>query len=243
MNAPFERTQHRERKREVLATPSYGIPEAARCLLIPVTTLRAWFLGQQYETAGARRHFTPPLKIGQRTPPLLSFINLVETHVLDGIRRQHGVTLQNVRRALLFLEKHFPSEHPLAHRRFETDGLDLFIEHYGKLINISREGQVTMREFVAAHLKRVERDPKGIPIRLFPYTRHREPEEPMSVVIDPRVSFGRPVLVGTGIATEIIAERYKGGESIDDLADDYGRRREEIEEAIRYELQVQPRSA
>jgi uncharacterized protein (DUF433 family) len=239
----FEQTGRGDKRTEVLEMPSYGIPEVASYLLIPVTTLRAWVLGQHYQSAGGRRLFTPPLEIAQRTPPLLSFLNLVEAHVLDGIRRHQGVTLQNVRTALVYLEKHFPSEHPLADRRFETDGLDLFIEHYGKLINISREGQVTMRDLVAAYLRRVERDPKGIPIRLFPFTRHRQPEEPMSVVIDPRVSFGRPVLVGTGIATEIIAERYKAGESMDDLADDYGRRREEIEEAIRYELQVQPRAA
>ena len=57
----------------------------------------------------------------------------------------------------------------------------------------------------------------------------------MAVVIDPYVSFGRPVLVGTGIPTAVIAARYKAGESVDDLADDYGRSREEIEEAIRCE--------
>jgi uncharacterized protein (DUF433 family) len=37
----------------------------------------------------------------------------------------------------------------------------------------------------------------------------------------------------------VIAERYKAGESIDALADDYGRSRLEIEEAIRCELEVQ----
>ena len=56
------------------------------------------------------------------------------------------------------------------------------------------------------------------------------------MVIDPHVSFGRPVLVGTGIPTAVIAERYKAGESIDELAGDYGRGPSEIEEAIRCEL-------
>ena len=41
---------------------------------------------------------------------------------------------------------------------------------------------------------------------------------------------------GSGIPTTIIAERYKAGESVDELADDYGRKRLEIEEAIRCEL-------
>jgi uncharacterized protein (DUF433 family) len=44
------------------------------------------------------------------------------------------------------------------------------------------------------------------------------------------------VLAGTGIPTAIVAERYKAGESIDELAEDYGRSRKEIEEAIRCEL-------
>ena len=61
-------------------------------------------------------------------------------------------------------------------------------------------------------------------------------EEPRTIVIDPYVSFGRPVLAGTGIATSVIAQRYKAGESIAELAEDYGRSSPEIEEAIRCEL-------
>lgn len=44
--------------------------------------------------------------------------------------------------------------------------------------------------------------------------------------------------VGSGIPTAVIAERYKAGESIQDLAADYGRAPEEIEEAIRCELRL-----
>jgi hypothetical protein len=39
-----------------------------------------------------------------------------------------------------------------------------------------------------------------------------------------------------GIATDVIAQRYKAGESIAELADDYDRSQGEIEEAIRCEL-------
>ena len=54
--------------------------------------------------------------------------------------------------------------------------------------------------------------------------------------MDPRVQFGRPCLLGTGVPTDVIAERYKAGESIESLVEDYGQAREHIEEAIRYEL-------
>ena len=57
----------------------------------------------------------------------------------------------------------------------------------------------------------------------------------VSVVIDPEVSFGRPVIAGTGIATGEVAARHKAGETIVQLATDYGRSLEEIDEAVRCE--------
>ena len=58
------------------------------------------------------------------------------------------------------------------------------------------------------------------------------------IMIDPSVSGGRAVIKGTRIAIEVVAERYKAGESIRDLAEDYGRNSDEIEEAIRCELTI-----
>jgi uncharacterized protein (DUF433 family) len=55
--------------------------------------------------------------------------------------------------------------------------------------------------------------------------------------MDPRVEFGRPILKVSAIPTAVIADRYKAGESIADLADDYGEDPLNIEEAVRCELQ------
>lgn len=219
--------------------PAYGIVEAAHYLQIPPATVRSWVVGRYYHTRAERRFFKPPIFLPDRNRPVLSFMNLVEAHVLDAIRREYGIRLPKVRMALDYLASKFPSQHPLADQRFETDGLDLFIERYGRLINVSRAGQMADRTLIEAYLRRIERDPRGIPIKLYPFTRKRAYDEPKAVVIDPYVSFGRPVLTGTGIATAIVAERYKAGESVDELRKDYGRDRSEIEEAIRCELQVQ----
>lgn len=219
--------------------PTYGIMEAAHYLQIPPATIRSWVFGRDYPIQGGKRFFKPIILRPDKERPLLSFMNLVEAHILDAIRREHGVQLQKVREALAYLRSRFPSKHPLADQKFETDGLDLFIERYGRLISISQAGQLAVRNLIQTYLRRIERDAHGIPIRLYPFTRKRTVDEPMAVVIDPYVSFGRPILVGTGIATAIVAERYKAGESMDDLADDYGRQRSEIEEAIRCELQAQ----
>ena len=114
--------------------------------------------------------------------------------------------------------------------------MDLFISRFGTLISASQAGQVAMRDLLAGHLRRVEHDPSGLAIRLYPFTRKRGLDEPKNIVIDPYLAFGRPAVVGTGIATNIVAERYKAGESIDELAEDYGCERPQIEEAVRCEL-------
>jgi uncharacterized protein (DUF433 family) len=54
------------------------------------------------------------------------------------------------------------------------------------------------------------------------------------IVIDPRVAFGRPVVVRKGISTSAIVERVDVGEAIDAVAADYGLEPSEIEQAILY---------
>jgi uncharacterized protein (DUF433 family) len=214
--------------------PADSNREAAHYLRVPHATVRSWVLGRHYPTGAGKKFFAPIIPLPDEGKQLLSFVNLVEVHLLDAIRRRHYVPLHKVRKALEFLKAQLPSSHPLADQAFETDGSDLFIEKLGQLINISQAGQLAMRVLIDAHLRRIERETVGPAVRLYPFTRKRLCDEPRTVVIDPLVSFGKPVLVPTAI----IAERYKAGESIDELANDYGRQGSEIEEAIRCELEV-----
>ena len=224
--------RRRTRTNDLRELPAYTISEAAHYLGVPAATIRYWSVG--------RDNYAPLIEVPAHAPTLLSFLNLTELHVLAAIRRQHEVKMPSIRRAIQYLEEHarhaMDKRHPLISRELETDGLDLFIEQYGHLINISRAGQTAMREIISAALRRIDRDPAGVPIKLYPFTRSAMDQTPTMVVIDPTHSAGRPVIAGTGLATQIIAERYKAGESIGDLACDYERGNEEIEEAIRCEL-------
>ena len=214
--------------------PAYTIAEAAHYLSVPQATVRYWAKGQD--------HHPSLIEHPDRTQTLLSFLNLVELHVLAAIRRKHTVPMPKVRAAIGYLRKLTRNardkRHPLISKQLETDGLDLFIQRYGELASISQSGQLAMREVMSAALHRIERDTKGVPIRLYPFTHSDVLNAPAMVVIDPELSAGRPVIAGTGLATEIIAERYKAGESIRALAQDYEREEAEIEEAIRCELQA-----
>jgi uncharacterized protein (DUF433 family) len=218
--------------------PAYSIPMAAHYLQMPVTTLRSWVVGRNYPTAAGAKRFKPLIELAEESPPLLSFNNLAEAHVLCAIRREQQIGLRPIRAALDYLGRKFQSRHPLLDHRFETDGTGLFVRHLGKLVDVSASGQEVMREVLDAHLKRLEREDRKV-ARLYPFTRAASLDGPRSVFIDPRYAFGRPVLAGIGISTGVIAERYKAGESVDELAKDYGCTRPEIEEALRCELRLE----
>ena len=226
------------RNQDVRELPAYGVAEAAHYLLVPRATLRSWVAGMSYGSDGERRFFKPVIQPAAKLPVALSFINLIEAHVLAAIRRRHRVDMPAVRRTIDFLKKEFGSPHPLADHKFETDGVNLFISHYGDFISVSQGGQLAVRDLLKAHLRRIDRDDKGFPLRLYPFTRVDETEQPKNIVIDPFISFGKAVITGTGISTNIVAERFKAGESADELASDYCCAREKIEEAIRCELSL-----
>jgi uncharacterized protein (DUF433 family) len=187
--------------------------------------------------SGERRFSDPLIKLPDKSEPLLSFTNVVEAHVLAAIRRRHEIPMQKVRPALDYLEGTLGRVHPLAHEELLTDGVSLFVENLGQIINLSRSGQLGIKELIRAHLERVSHDRDGFAGRLFPFTRpQRETSQPRVVVLDPRVSFGRPSISGTSVRTEVVACRLKTGESIDEIAADYNLSEEQIQEAIRYEL-------
>lgn len=221
----------------IRCTPAYSFVEAAHYLNLPVSTLSSWFRGQKYKHHHEIRRFQPVIRLDGKPGEGLSFLNLVEAHVLAAIRRNHRISLQKARRALDYVESELGVERPLTNARFETDGVDLLVRDLEKLVNVSQEGQLEIEPVIRAFLKRIKRDPAGVPVKLYPFTRKSvSAEEPQPVEIDPRVAFGRPVLAGRGVPTAVLADRFKAGDSLADLAQDYETSTQAIEEAIRCEL-------
>jgi uncharacterized protein (DUF433 family) len=222
-----------------LELPAYAVSEAALYLDVPLSTVRSWVSGRSYDTKGGKRRSQPIIAVADPKGPTLSFHDLVEVHVLAAITRRHKVRLQAVRAAVHYLRDALGKKRPLLESKMLTDGADLFVEHYGDLVNVTHRGQLAMKKVLELHLRRIGRDAKGVPIRLFPFTTsRRDVEETRPVTIDPRLQFGRPCIAGTGIPTLEVAERYKAGESIQELSEDFGCTEAQVEAAIRYELRA-----
>src|SRR5579863_10107711 len=142
--------------------PTYTVPEAAHYLQIPPATLRSWTVGRRYPVQKGERFFEPVIVVASPHPVMLSFVNLVESHVLGSIRGRYNIALPAVRRAIFFLREKLGSEHPLADQKFETDGKDLFIRKLDELIAVSKGGQKAMPEVFNAYLQRIEWDLQGL---------------------------------------------------------------------------------
>lgn len=215
--------------------PNYSYVDAARLSGVPCATLRSWVRGRQYPRGGGMARFIPLIDIPDKNISALSYNNIVEAHVLSVMRRYHGLEMKRVRAAIEYMKTQWDMPHPLTYKGFQTDGIDIFIDRLGKVINASRGGQIVFKEAIADRLSRIEYGEDGKSIRLFPFVRKNpSAEQPRSISIDPRIAFGKPVIAGTAIGVATIMDRWNAGDSLVELAHDYKVDLENIEEAIRF---------
>lgn len=216
-------------KHNVLDMPNYSPIEAVRYFHIPMSTLSYW-----------TEEPNEIVILASHSPRLLSFKNLVELYVLEGLRKIHGVHTSRIRSAVDFLLKTEKSRHPLADYDIRTEGKNVVFYKKGKPLNASLWGQYEMEEIVGCYLQRVERDPHGVALRIFPYTRREQltnrEQPPRTIEINPAVCFGLPVLKDSRLTTGFLASRFRGGDSIPSIANSYGRSLAEIKEAVEWEL-------
>ena len=101
------------------------------------------------------------------------------------------------------------------------------------LAALRREHRIQM---LRPYLRRIEHDATGLAERLFPLRRTAGADSPRVVVIDPYISFGKPTVAGTGVSVAILIDRFRSGEALTELADDYDMTMQQVEEAVRYGL-------
>ena len=213
---------------------AYGLAEAARYLKLPAPTLRSWVAGRASPKARGAGHLRPLIHPPRGQPPVLSFWNLIEAHVLRSLRTDHDVSLKAMREALAYAERTLQIERLLLRKELRTDARKVFLDRYGELIELSTSGQLAMRLLFEEHLKRVEWDEWKFPVRLYPFVAGETPAV-RTIAIDPKIAFGRPVVARAGISTGAIAGRIDAREPASEVAADYDLTVEEVEQAVLYQ--------
>lgn len=198
-----------------LGTGIYTRPDAARLLGMTPDRLGRWVGGYTYwlrehgaaERTRRRQHpivHTELPVIGRSAA--LSFLELMELRVVKALVDRE-LSLQYVRRAASLAAGKFGTLHPFASRRVFTDGRHIFsaVSDETDAPDVVRWTAAEIDQVIAGpvfdqFLNEIEFDAMtSLAERWWPCGRD------VPVVLDPKISFGAPVIVGTGIRTSTVA--------------------------------------
>ncbi|MFO8182865.1 MAG: DUF433 domain-containing protein [Candidatus Aegiribacteria sp.] len=215
--------------------PRYSFPDGARATGIPVSTLRAWVVGQSYNRTYDEGYFEPVIDRPSEQDSRLSFANIIEAHILRALRTLHKVSLRHVREAIDIAEKEFGIDHLLISPDLRTSAGQLFLDRYTHLMELSPAKQYAIKGVLKEYLSRIEFDESKLPYEFQPFERsHGHLVSPI-ISLSPFISFGRAIIRRAGVSTLAVYKRIESGEDPKAVMDDYGLEEYEIEEAILYE--------
>ncbi|HUK59708.1 MAG TPA: DUF433 domain-containing protein [Stellaceae bacterium] len=211
--------------RRRLFLPAYMVSEAARYARVSSQTVADW------HRAGGRKAVTLSNKEKRAA---LSYMQLIEVAVVAAFR-EAGVALEQIRIAREYVHKTLQSEHPFAEYRFKKEGKRLLLDYEqvegkagrGKYLDATQGGQLVWEQFVSPRLQEFVYEAGGVAMRW----HVAGPKSP--IIIDPRISFGAPAV--DSVPTWVIKGRWEAGESIPDIAADFGIKRNDIKKALAFE--------
>lgn len=208
-----------------LNLPLFTLREAARYLELPKSTLHQW------ARAGIAGPSLVTVLAGGRRDAKVPFVGFAEAFVLGAFRRA-GVPLQRIRPAVEVLRREIGLDHALASRALYTDGVEILFDHDqrdGLLeLTVLRTGQKQFSELVRDYLQRITYGDDGWASELTLPAYRRA-----TVVVDPRRAFGVPLVASGGARVEDLVDRFLGGDSLAEIADDFGVPEPEVEDVIR----------
>ncbi len=203
----------------------FTLRESAAYLDVPTSTLHQWV--RPSDGPGLVTIF--PRAGRSATVP---FVGFAEAYVLS-VLRHAGVPMQRIRPAVSRLSEEFGLDHALASQRVYTDGAELIFDYASAsdddaLLTVVRTGQEHLTEVIRGYLKRISYGGDGWAeqIQLPAYTA-------AGVIVDPDRAFGQPLVIHGGARVEDLVDRFRAGDSVSDIAEDFGVPQDEVEDVIR----------
>lgn len=215
----------------------YILAEISRLTKMHPNRVRSWFK-QRSDQAGRGPVFQsdyPPVD-GDHA---YSFFDLIDVLVAGQFRDEHGVSMKTVRKAHSALQEELKTKHPFCHSDLYTDGRRIFA------LAAQAVGEPTLREVVSRQQFFLQIKEQLDHIDYSEATRLAcKWNIARGVVVDPRISMGKPTIWGTGITTHIIASQYRAnGDNAVLVADLYGLREVDVLNAISFEDWLRNRQA
>ena len=171
-----------------------------------------------------------PRKEGGRP---LTYFELVEVAFVVFFRRT-GVKMRRIRAARDYVSQWFNVEYPLAEQKFKTEGMHVLMEYnefdpepaFDQIVVTDEHGQLAWTAMLGDVFAEFDYEYE-IALRWHPAGRES------MVVIDPRISFGAPIV--SGLPTWVVKGRRIAGESDTEIAKEFGLSAQAIHDALQFE--------
>ncbi|WP_426748617.1 DUF433 domain-containing protein [Myxococcus faecalis] len=223
----------------------YSLKEAARLVRMKSDRVKRLVKGYEFRGRRGQRSSSPPLFRGQFEEIdgtiNLSFPDLIELLFVRDFR-EHGVSMPVIRRAAeVAAEMYGGVDHPFCFRKFSTDGKRIFTtaadaEGDEHMVDLVRRQHV-FAQVMDPFLKQLEYSEAGQLLRWFPLGKDKR------VVLDPRLSFGAPIVAKFGVPTSVLYAAHRAGESEENIAAWYDVPVAAIQDAISFECSLEQRTA
>jgi uncharacterized protein (DUF433 family) len=198
--------------------------DVARHLGIPESTMYYW-LGEEANGAPLVHRVEPE----KRGWPSVPFVAVVEAYVLRSLR-ELGLTKRKIREAAAEVRRTFDTPYALATKKITTDGVDIFVHYAEDELARIEDGQRPFREVIDDYLHYIDWDVSdGFAGSL----RLRQYSDVAPVIIDPRFGWGAPVIESTKVPVDAVVDLWLAGESLEDVAYEYGMTRDQVEAICR----------
>lgn len=222
--------------------PLYTSTEAAGYLDVPRPTFVRWTKGNRSEHLGASAVTSLITAVPPEAPrgPTIPFGGLAEGMFLSGLRRA-GVPMQQIRPALDLVRTELGVEHALASRRLYVAGVQLLWEvsseprvdagttHSARDLIVLRDDQYVFRQVIVQYLRRITYDDEYARSLVLP--RYEVTE----IVVNPDINFGQPYFTHGGTPLTDVRDLLRAGETVADVADDFGIPIDEVTEVAQRE--------
>jgi uncharacterized protein (DUF433 family) len=195
---------------DIIGTGIYPLHQAARLVGAEPRALRRWVQGYSRKHKGEQVRSEPlwntQLKDEGLPDDVIGFRDLLELRMVSAFVR-HGVDLKVIRATVEAASQNFGQDYPLTNQQFRTDGKRIFLQALKKASEEELLIDVLRKQFVFSDIIKpslyegIEYGTDGA-IRWFPLGKRK------TIVLDPALQFGTPVVSGTGVPTDTIYASY-----------------------------------
>jgi len=206
----------------------YSIKEASKYIGLPPQRLRYWYFGRPDKRS--KKPIVPPSYQPVENKYSISFYDLIDAYVVAFLLNK-GVKRKTIRSAYTTMQKDLNRKHPFCYSKIMTDGMKIFSETANQFDDSQLYEIINNQNYfneLKYKLDVLDYDPRNHIV--FQWNIFD------GVTINPKISFGKPVILHTGTTTYVVARAYHANNQDENLvAELYQIKPIEVLNAVRFE--------